>query len=347
MKKLLTVLMSVLMVVSLAACTKKTEEVKEEEIVASEPKTQFHLDVDFGNGVTESVEIGSEVSDNFLECVKNLGPVIGEICYENGKITGVKDKMSENGARWELYVNDQLYEGDVTRLTVNTGDAIRLAYVAGEEPQVNIDDITADTLGGWQTYEAFEDRMKEKETKIFEKAMEGIDGVAYVPLRVLASQPVSGMNYAFLAQGITVTAIPSIDYYIIIIYVDTEGNEDIKAINKLNVPDIETKEEGSDNLLGSWMVFKADEKEKISDAKIQKSFEKAIGQQKDLKVLPLQLLATQIVNGTNYMALCYGEPTEDASKGDLCIVEWYEDLKGNVSLSDIRFLNLAYYVAGE
>ena len=143
MKKLLTVLMSVLMVVSLAACTKKAEEVKEEEIVASEPKTQFHLDVDFGNGVTESVEIGSEVSDNFLECVKNLGPVIGEICYENGKITGVKDKMSENGAKWELYVNDQLYEGDVTRLTVNTGDAIRLAYVAGEEPQVNIDDITA------------------------------------------------------------------------------------------------------------------------------------------------------------------------------------------------------------
>ena len=348
MRKLLTVLLSVLMVVSLAACTKKVEEQKEEEtVVPDEPKTQFHLDVDFGNGVSESVEIGSEVSDSFVECIKGLGPVIGEIYYENGRITSVKDKMAENGAKWELYVNEKLYEGDVTELLVNTGDAVRLVYVPGEEPETDISDITGNVLGGWQTYETYEERVKEKELKIFEKAMEGITGVFYVPLRVLASQPVSGMNYAFLAQGITTTAIPSIDYYVIIIYVDTEGNEDIKAINMLKVPEIETKEEGSDSLLGSWMVFKADEKEKISDTKIQKSFEKATAQQKDLKVLPLQLLATQLVNGTNYMALCYGEPVEDASKGDLCIVEWYEDLKGNVSLSDIRHLNLAYYVAGE
>ncbi len=347
MKKIFAVLLSVLMVISLAACTKKTEEKTEEEPVPEEPRTQFHLDVDFGNGISESLEIASEVSDNFLECVKNLGPVMGDIYYENGKITGVKDKMAENGARWELYVNDQLYEDDVTKLTVNTGDAVRLVYVQGEEPEANIGDITDSTLGGWQTYETYEDRMKDKELKIFDKAMEGIDGVAYVPLRLLASQPVSGMNYAFLAQGVTVTAVPSVDYYIIVIYVDTEGNEDIKAINKLSVPDVEIREEGSDSLISSWMIFKTSDDEKISDSKIQKSFEKAVSQQKDLKILPLQLLATQLVSGTNYMALCYGEAAEDASKGDLCIVQWYEDLSGSVSLSDIRYLNLAYYIAGE
>lgn len=350
MKKFLTVLLSVLMIVSMAACTKKEEEKKEEEeevIVVDESKTNFQLEIDFGNGVSETLVIGSDVSDNFIDCIKGLGPVIGEITYENGKIAGIKDKKAVNGAKWELYVNDQLYEGDVTALTVKTDDVIRIVYVEGEEPQINIEDLTSEVLGGWQTYETFEDRMKEKELKIFEKAMEGIEGVAYVPLRVLASQPVSGMNYAFLAQGITVTAIPSIDYYIIVIYVDTENNEDIKAINMLKVPEIETKQEGSDSLLGSWMIFKADEKEKISDKKIQTSFEKAIAQQKDLKILPLQLLATQLVEGNNYMALCYGEPVDDASKGDLCIVEWYEDLRGNVSLTDVRYLNLAYYVAGE
>lgn len=346
MKKILTVFLSVLMVISLAACTKKAEEPKEEEPVIDEPKTSFRLEVDFANGVKESVEMSSDASDNFIECIKGLGPIIGEVTVENGKIVAVKDKKAENGAKWELYVNDGLYEDDVTKLTVSKDDVIRLVYVPGEEPQVNVE-LNEDVLGGWQTYEAFEDRMKEKEKKIFEKAMEGIDGVAYVPLRVLASQPVSGMNYAFLAQGITVTAVPSVDYYIVVIYVDTENNEDIKAINMLKVPEIETKEEGSDSLLGSWMIFRADEKEKISDKKIQTSFEKAIAQQKDLKVLPLQLLATQLVEGNNYMALCYGEPVEDASNGDLCIVEWYEDLKGNVSLTDIRYLNLAYYVAGE
>ncbi len=250
MKKILTVFLSILMVISLAACTKKAEEPKEEEPVIDEPKTSFHLEVDFANGVKESVEMSSDAFDNFIECIKGLGPIIGEVTVENGKIVAVKDKKAENGAKWELYVNDGLYEDDVTKLTVSKDDVIRLVYVPGEEPQVNVE-LNEDVLGGWQTYEAFEDRMKEKEKKIFEKAMEGIDGVAYVPLRVLASQPVSGMNYAFLAQGITVTAVPSVDYYIVVIYVDTENNEDIKAINMLKVPEIETKEEGSDSLLGS------------------------------------------------------------------------------------------------
>ena len=61
----------------------------------------------------------------------------------------------------------------------------------------------------------------------------------------------------------------------------------------------------------------------------------------------MQVLASQLVNGTNYMALCYGKTVTEKPVGDLYLVQWYEDLNGNASVSSVKNINMAYYVAGE
>ncbi len=52
---------------------------------------------------------------------------------------------------------------------------------------------------------------------------------------------------------------------------------------------------------------------------------------------PVALLATQLVSGTNYKALCKGNDK------NLYVVTWYRDLKGNASLTSAECVNIGAY----
>lgn len=353
MKKLLTILMAVLILLSMSACKKKEETKPEPE----DQGIHFSLSVDFGNGNSESLQIGSAAGDNLLELLNGTKEG-GILTYsvENGKFVEVNDTKAENGASFDVYINDGLYGGNIEELKVKDGDKIRIVYVPAVVENTTPSDNTVSSientphesvLGGWEIYQTFEEDIKKEDVAIFEKAAEESLGVAYVPLRVLATQVVLGVNYAYLCQGVTLSAIPEVSYYIIVVYVPTEGDPEIKAINKLNVPELEIKEDSSENMLGSWMILQAKENSKFSDKEIQKSFEKAVKGWTGLDLTPMQLLATQLVSGTNYLALCYGKTVTEKPVGDLYVVQWYQDLQGNASISSVENLNMAYYVAGE
>ncbi len=51
----------------------------------------------------------------------------------------------------------------------------------------------------------------------------------------------------------------------------------------------------------------------------------------------LSLVATQVVSGTNYKALCRGDDK------NLYVVTWYKDLKGNSSLTSAECVNIGAY----
>ena len=239
-------------------------------------------------------------------------------------------------------------------MTAAQDDVIRMVYVTSAEQPVaekpaeneTTPESPAQTLvGGWQTYENFKENVSANEKKLFELAAAESKNVTYIPLNVLATQMVSGTNYAFLAQGIDTK--PSIDYYIIIVYSDLNGYQEIKAINKLTVPDLELQAEHSDSLLGGWMIMAPDKNNKFIEKEVQTSFDTAIASDKDVTYTPIKLLATQVVNGTNYMALCYGQTKGDKPVADLYAVVLNVDSSKKVSLSSVDPLNLAYYVAGE
>jgi len=86
--------------------------------------------------------------------------------------------------------------------------------------------------GGWEAAE--DPAVTEELQALFDKGLEGLLGVNYVPAAYLGSQVVAGTNHAFLCQGTVVVpdAVPS--WKIVFLYEDLEGNVSI-----LNIADFD------------------------------------------------------------------------------------------------------------
>ena len=82
--------------------------------------------------------------------------------------------------------------------------------------------------GGWQAAE--DPAVTEELQAIFDKGLEGLVGVNYVPVAYLGSQVVAGTNHAFLCQGTVVApdAVPA--WKIVYLYQDLEGNVSVLDI---------------------------------------------------------------------------------------------------------------------
>ena len=347
MKKILTILLSLLLLLSISSCSKNEEPEKEEEESFS-----FSLSVE-GSQNDQSYSIKS-FDEHFIEALSSL-KTSGNFTYEiqDGRFIMVNETKETQTSYWQIYVNQEIYEEDINELIIKDGDQILLHYVDHQEEPLTENNVESQDIhepvlvGDWQTYETFEASLKKEDEELFNKAVEEVTGVSYLPVRLLAGQTVSGFNYAFLAQGTIMSALPETNYYIIVIYKDLEGNCEIKAINQLEIPYIETKENESENLLGAWLIYQVDETSTISDDSLQASFEKAVQDYEELSLIPVQVLGSQLVNGNNYMALVYGKTKEEKPKGDLYLLTWNQNLLGESEILELKGLNLAYYIAGE
>lgn len=90
-------------------------------------------------------------------------------------------------------------------------------------------------MGGWQDNAEFPNMLSEEENNIFNKGFEGLVGVGYNPVAVLASQVVAGTNYVFLATGSAVVAEPVTHLYVVKMYADLSGNVELSNICGINL----------------------------------------------------------------------------------------------------------------
>ena len=349
MKKAITILLTLMMLTTLCACGKKKT-------------VKITIVNDKGDNFAYGVETKA---DYLVEALRDTGKQLG-LTFEmdNDEVTKINDLKVGDDSYWQLIVNGKESDSKVGEQQVNDGDEFSFIYTVKtaveettqepakeEKPEEKIEEkpqeetVQEELLGGWEVYDDFTALLEKEEKEIFEKGLDGITGVGYEPIRVLATQLVSGMNYAYLVQGQTV-GVEGKDYYIISIYKDTQGICELKSINKLEVPNLMTKESDENDFVGAWTA-KENEKKTTMAKPIQSSFEKAIKAEKDITYEPVQLLATQLVAGTNYMALCLGKGKDEDAKPEIYVVTWYEDLQHNSSLSEIKLLNLNYYTAGE
>lgn len=80
----------------------------------------------------------------------------------------------------------------------------------------------APLLGGWTQSE--DPTVTEELKALFEKGLEGLVGVSYVPVAYLGSQTVAGTNHCFLAQATVVYPDAKPYYVLVYLYEDLEGN---------------------------------------------------------------------------------------------------------------------------
>ena len=82
--------------------------------------------------------------------------------------------------------------------------------------------------GGWQA--AADPEVTEDLQAIFDKGLEGLVGVDYVPVVYLGSQVVAGTNHAFLCQAAVVVPNAVPQWAVVYLYEDLEGNVTILDI---------------------------------------------------------------------------------------------------------------------
>lgn len=71
---------------------------------------------------------------------------------------------------------------------------------------------------------------------------------------------------------------------------------------------------------------------------IRKICDKAFEELEGVRYTPIALLGTQVVAGTNYQVLCAAEVAVPDAETEYAVVTIYEDLEGNVEVTDIEML---------
>ncbi|MGX8692159.1 MAG: LptM family lipoprotein [Clostridia bacterium] len=164
----------------------------------------------------------------------------------------------------------------------------------------------APVAGGWSPADGA--GMTDDAQAAFDKAMEGLVGVKYVPVALLGTQLVSGTNYCILCEATVVYPGARPGYALVYIYQDLQGKADVTNIVKLDIGsiaesgEIKAVEGENEKLMGGWTVDRESSVE-LEGALIH--------------------LASQIVSGTNHCVLCEGNE----------LVFVYENLKGKTEVT--------------
>lgn len=212
---------------------------------------------------------------------------------------------------------------------------------SAESAQSSTEQIT----GGWIVNEEFTAVLSSDEQKVFESAAATYTGAQLTPIAVLATQVVSGTNYAFLCSSKPTTQGSVLTYCIAVVYEDLEGNAQITSVKDLDPNNLAIASETADSneLVGGWTI--AHHEGTIIPADASTALTSAMKNYDGMMFRPLVLLATQVVSGTNYLILCEGAAvTQDPQEG-LYAVTVYADLSGNAQISNVQMLNLLAYVS--
>ena len=188
-------------------------------------------------------------------------------------------------------------------------------------------------LGGWAPTDA--PRMSEEAGAAFEKAMDGFVGVNYEPLACLATQLVSGTNYAVFCRAQVVYPNAQPYYALVYVYENLQGNAEIRNIVSLT-PGGEVNENAgaAEVLMGGWSAV---EDQDAGLAAFEKAAEGLLG----VNYTPVTVLGSQVVSGTNYCVLCRAEAVAPGAEPYYTLATVYEDLSGNARITEFRDLDIA------
>ena len=103
----------------------------------------------------------------------------------------------------------------------------------GEETDDEDDEDFDGMTGYWEV--AADPTVTPERKAIFDKGMEGLLGVDYVPVVYLGSQVVAGTNHAFLCQGTIVVPNAVPEWMVVYLYEDLQGNVSVLDIGGFDV----------------------------------------------------------------------------------------------------------------
>ncbi len=190
------------------------------------------------------------------------------------------------------------------------------------------------SLGGWSIVtDNTPNMMSEEDSARINNAIKE-NGADFEALDLVATQVVSGVNYMYLVYG-TDAGTTAPGYYFMTIYEDNKGNDSLIGTTAIEVTNIQAAAPLGKGATGAWAVRGSGKPGMFADQDVQASFDAV--NNGDVMYNPVALLATQLVSGTNYKALCVGNDK------NLYVVTWYRDLQGNSSFTSAECVNIGAY----
>lgn len=89
--------------------------------------------------------------------------------------------------------------------------------------------------GGWENVPHEAAELPADAQAAFDKALEGLVGAEYLPVALLSTQVVAGMNYCILCQIAPVVLDAATSWALVYIYADLEGNAEITNVYELYI----------------------------------------------------------------------------------------------------------------
>lgn len=196
---------------------------------------------------------------------------------------------------------------------------------------------SAQVVGGWTIPdEGPSVELTDDEQAIFDAAAEAAGGdLAYAGL--LGTQVVAGINYAFLAKGAS-------GWTVLTAYHNFDGSTELLSAKEIDIANpavVESSGADDAEIVGGWEIA-ASGKAAMLPEDAQAAFDTAMADS-GVAAAPVALLGTQVVSGTNYLVLCTGTP-EGSDKAVLYLAKIYQDLDGNVELSELQVFDLTSYI---
>ena len=198
--------------------------------------------------------------------------------------------------------------------------------------------------GGWTPYETIQAPILTKDAEdAFTLALASWNGLPMDPAVLLATQLVSGTNYAFLAKVKILPERAASGWYIVTVYQDLQGNAKVTGAVEINPADLKTLEELPEKaLLGAWEPAGTADAVTLPE-EAWGPFWKASESYDGVSFNPLALIATQLVAGMNYLIVCQGTVMAEEPAEALYFVTLYVDLEGNGEITDAQLMDIAAY----
>lgn len=196
----------------------------------------------------------------------------------------------------------------------------------------------------WNTYATYDQSLTNDDISVFYQITSNIIGINYTPIKLIAVQFTNGMNYAFLAQGTTLTSKPSTDYYIITIYDDFKDTLELKAINKIDPNNLKANKQpgNEEEIVMRWMIANDQKSKAFKEDTIENSFNKVKTSNQEIVYEAIQLLASDNESKPHYALLCLGNDVQEGSPTGFYVIIW-KDGESEI-ISSIQ-LDLEYYTS--
>lgn len=165
-----------------------------------------------------------------------------------------------------------------------------------------------------------------KVRKTFDKAFEGLEGAAYTPAALLASRTTSsGTQYRVLCKAVGCYPDAQEEYVVVTLQRGWLGKAEIVEIGD---PLCLTNLDYEEGAVGAWQETDSPAMTEEATAAFNKATEGFVG----VDYVPVALLSTQTVAGTNYCILCEATTVYPGAEMHYAVVDVYESLEGNANI---------------